>query len=111
MLLSAQEPPPELTSPHGFEAFQVRGEPPMNEVARAKELLQRLGGSPLKNQVLRRAPDVELQAFPLGSEYPELYSVWLKEGWIYPGSYQQAKRLGLTNQTLRLFVVPPRLQN
>ena len=75
--------------------------------AKAKALLQRISEARLRSQVVRRAPVVETQAFQLGSEYPELYSVWLKEGMIYPGSYQQAKRLGLADKPLSLFVVHP----
>jgi hypothetical protein len=54
-------------------------------------------------QLLSHPPDVELQGFRLGTAYPELYSVWFDSGIVYPGSYQQALRLGLTRHPLTVF--------
>jgi len=90
----------------GFEAFRDLGYPSAQVSAHARNLIQALdAGRPLKER-LTAPPDIELQAFRLGSEHPELYSVWLERRIVYAGSYQQAVGLGLANQPLPVFFIP-----
>ena len=107
----AQTPPSVIPSQRGFEAFRYRGEPSAAASDQVSVLLRRLEGCPTRAERLGQPPDVEVQAFRLGSEYPELYSVWLKRGWVLPGSYAQLARLGLVGKPVRVLVVrsqPPR---
>ncbi len=114
----AQERPTTLpaSSRLGFESFRYLGGWPDATASQARanqasNLLHRLDGCPSRTVTPRESPDVEVQAFRLGSEYPELYSVWLKRGWVLPGSYEQLERLGLAGKPIRVLVVrsqPPR---
>jgi hypothetical protein len=92
----------------GLETFQTENSPfpprSYSDMEHAKSLVGgiELGGLTTL-QLLSHPPDVELQAFRLGSAYPELYSIWFDSGIVYPGSYQQALRLGLTRHPLTVF--------
>jgi len=91
-----------------LEAFETVNSPFLprsySDLEHAKSLVRGIElGRQTSLQLLGHPPDVELKAFRLGSAYPELYSIWFDSGIVYPGSYQQALRLGLTGHPLQVF--------